>query len=86
MDHDTRLSRAKFRAWHRGVREADFLIGGFFDRHHADWGEKELAWFEGLLEEQDVDIIAWALQAQPVPHHYAGRMMRAMQKLDYVKV
>jgi ribonuclease R len=30
MDHDARLSRAKFRAWHRGTREADYLVGGFF--------------------------------------------------------
>jgi len=42
--------------------------------------------FETLLDEQDADILAWALQAQAVPLHYAGRMMRAMQKLDYVKV
>ena len=86
MDHDTRLSRAKFRAWHRGTREADYLVGGFFDKYHAEWDEQDLAWFEALLDEQDVDILAWALQAQAVPHHYAGRMMRTMQKLDYVKV
>ena len=24
--------RLRFRAWHRGTREADLLIGGFFDR------------------------------------------------------
>jgi len=86
MDHDTRLSRAKFRAWHRGTREADYLVGGFFDQHHANWDTDELDWFEALLDEQDADIIAWALQAQTVPHHFAGSMMRAMQKLDYVKV
>ena len=47
----TRLARAKFRAWHRGTREADYMIGGFFDRFHAQWGEAEMAWFEALLEE-----------------------------------
>ena len=86
MDQDARISRAKFRAWHRGTREADYLVGGFFDQHHKAWNERELTWFEALLEEQDADILAWALQAQAVPHHFAGPMMRAMQKLDYVKV
>ncbi len=86
MDHDARLSRAKFRAWHRGTREADYLVGGFFDHHHEKWGDGELSWFEALLEEQDVDILAWALKALPVPRRYAGAMMHAMQKLDYVKV
>ena len=56
LTFEGRKQRAKFRAWHRGTREADFMIGGFFDRYHADWAEEELAWFEALLEEDDVDV------------------------------
>jgi len=82
---DPRLARAKFRAWHRGTREADYLIGGFFDRYHAGWGEVETAWFEALLEHDDVDVMAWALCAQPVPDDLAGPQMEAMQRLDYVE-
>ena len=37
------------------------MIGGFFDRHGDRWGEAEMDWFEALLEEQDVDIMAWAI-------------------------
>jgi antitoxin CptB len=83
-DLSTRIARARFRAWHRGTREADFLIGGFFDRHHPSWGERELEWFEALLEEQDVDILAWALGAQPAPQKYAGPLLTALERLDYV--
>ena len=67
MDRETRLKRLRFRAWHRGTKEADLLIGGFFDRHAAGWSDAEIAWFEALLEEQDVDIMAWAIGTQPVP-------------------
>lgn len=81
----TRLARAKFRAWHRGTREADFMIGGFFDRYHPTWDEAALAWFEALLEEDDVDVMAWALGSQPVRAELAGEQMAAMQRLDYVK-
>jgi len=81
-----RLARARFRAWHRGTREADYMIGGFFDRHHASWAEPELAWFEALLEEDDVDIMAWALRTLAVPPDYAGPQMDALQKLDYVTI
>lgn len=81
-----RLKRMQFRAWHRGTREADYMIGGFFDRYHECWGEAELAWFEALIEEDDVDVMAWALGTQPVPETYAGAMMTAMQKLDYVEI
>ncbi len=85
-DFTTRLARAKFRGWHRGTREADFMIGGFFDRYSTDWGEAELTWFEMLLEEDDVDIMAWALGTQPIPGHIAGEQMELMRRLDYVDI
>jgi len=86
MDLTARLKRLQFRAWHRGTREADYMMGGFFDRYHAGWGEAEIAWFEDLLEEDDVDVMAWALGAQPVPEQFQGAQMAAMQQLDYVEI
>ena len=37
------------------------MIGGFFDAHHQQWGAHERDWFSSLLQEQDVDIMAWAI-------------------------
>lgn len=82
----SRLARARFRAWHRGTREADLMIGGFFDRHHAGWDEADLAWFEALLEEDDIDVMAWALSARPAPANFAGPQLEALQRLDYVTI
>jgi antitoxin CptB len=62
------------------------MIGGYFDRYHATWGETELAWFEALLDEDDVDVMAWALGSQPPPEHLAGALLMVMQKLDYVDI
>lgn len=84
MDRTQRLRRCKFRAWHRGTREADFLVGGFFDRHHGGWNEAEIAWFEALLDEQDVDVLAWATGAAAPDSRFSGPLMHALQKLDYV--
>jgi antitoxin CptB len=86
MDRDTRLKRLAFRAWHRGTREADYMIGGFFDAHGAGWSDAEADWFEALLEEDDVDIMAWAIGTLAVPAEYDGPLMQAMQKLDYIVV
>jgi antitoxin CptB len=85
MDMTSRLNRARFRAWHRGTREADYMIGSFFDHHHRHWDEEQLSWFEAILEEDDVDVMSWALKAQPVPDRLAGKQMTAMQRLDYIK-
>lgn len=84
MDRDIRLKRLGFRAWHRGTKEADLLVGGFFDRHSAGWSDEEIGWYERLMDEQDVDIMAWAIGSAPIPADINGPMMQAMRRLDYI--
>lgn len=84
MDADPYLRKLHFRAHHRGTREADALVGGFFDHASAGWGLAEFEWFERLLEEQDVDIIAWAIGTQATDPAFDGPMMDALKKLDFV--
>lgn len=86
MDPLIRLKRIRFRAWHRGTREADLMIGGFFDRHGESWSSDQLDWFEALLEEQDVDIMGWAIGSIPCPPEWDGAMMQTMRSLDFVKI
>lgn len=86
MPDPTRLARAKFRAWHRGTREADYMFGCFFDSFHAGWSEADLAWFEALLDEDDVDVMAWAMGTAEVPAGFAGPQMDRMKRLDYVHI
>ena len=65
------------------IRVRDLFV---FDRYHAEWGETECAWFEALLEEEDVDIMGWALGTLDVPEEYRGPLMDAFRKLDYVEI
>ena len=83
---DDELKALKFRAWHRGTREADMMIGGFFDRHHASWSADERAWFSDLLMEQDVDIMAWAIGTAEAPARYQGPMLDALKHLDFIRI
>ncbi|HVM37993.1 MAG TPA: succinate dehydrogenase assembly factor 2 [Sphingomicrobium sp.] len=86
MPSDPELRRLHWRAHHRGTREADMLIGGFFDAHHQQWDEGDRALFASLLEEQDVDIMAWAIGTSEVPERFQGRMTDALKRLDYIRV
>jgi antitoxin CptB len=86
MDLETRLKRLRFRAWHRGVKEADLMLGGFYDARSARWTEDQVTWFEDLMEEQDVDIMAWAMGTEPVPARWQGAMMDDLKSLDYVPI
>ncbi len=69
-DPDTRRRRLMFRAWHRGTREADLLLGRFADVHVPAFGPTELDRFEALLTESDPDIYDWVTGRQaPPPAH-----------------
>jgi antitoxin CptB len=85
MDRNDRLKRLRFRAWHRGTKEADLMIGGFFDRYGHEWSDEDMAWYETFLEEQDVDIMAWAIGTRPVPARFEGEMMLKLKQLDYIQ-
>ena len=86
MHADAELKRLHWRAHHRGTREADKLIGGYFDARHAAWGPDERALFADMLEEQDADIMAWAVGTQDAPERFQGPMIDALRRLDYMKV
>ena len=81
-----RLARLKFRAWHRGTREADYMIGCYFDRFHPEWSEEDIALFERMIDEEDVDIMGWALGTLSIPEEYQGPLVDRMMKLDYVEI
>ena len=86
MDRAARLKRLHYRAWRRGTREADLLIGGFFDSRHAGWDGGGIDWFESFLDEDDVEMMAWAFGTAPVPARWQGAMMTEFQTLDYVPI
>jgi|APFEC2959095171_1045051.scaffolds.fasta_scaffold07144_4 antitoxin CptB len=50
---DPRRRRVLFRAWHRGTREMDLLLGAFADARLAAMSEAELDAFEALMETPD---------------------------------
>jgi antitoxin CptB len=86
MPSDPDLKRLAWRAHHRGTKEADLLVGGFFDAHHKQWGSQERAAFEAMLEEQDVDIMAWAHGTTQPPERFQGAMIAALKQLNYIRI
>lgn len=67
---DNRRRRARFRAWHRGMREVDLLLGGFADAHLATMSDGELDALEALMEVPDDQLYTWLIgQAPPAAEH-----------------
>ena len=67
---DERRKRLRFRAWRRGFREIDLILGGFADRHIATLDASEVDAFERLLEMRDLDVYDWIVgRSQPPEDH-----------------
>jgi len=73
-----RRRRLMFRAWHRGTKEADLLIGGFVRRHVAAFTEAELDELEAVLELPDVDLADWLSGRRAIPAEVANPMLARM--------
>ncbi len=67
---DDRRKKLKFRAWRRGFRELDLILGGFADWHLADLNETNLDAFERLLDAPDQEVYEWVTQQEPAPRDH----------------
>ncbi len=64
---ENRRKRLKFRAWHRGTRELDLLLGSFADKHLPDFTDAQLDQFEAIIENNDPDLYNWVSGHEPPP-------------------
>jgi antitoxin CptB len=69
-DPDIRRKRLFYRAWHRGTREADLLLGSFAEAYLGGFGAAQLDRFEALLECPDAELFDWInARAAPPPEY-----------------
>jgi antitoxin CptB len=76
---DQRRRRLLFRAWHRGIREMDLVIGRFADVHITGFSDAELDDFEELLEIPDQQAFAWITGADEIPTDFDTAMFRRLR-------
>jgi antitoxin CptB len=80
---DIRLKRLKYRAWHRGFREADLILGPFADRYAETFTAEQLDSLEALMEHPDQDLYEWIVERTPTPPEVDGEMMRLIKQFRF---
>ena len=70
-----RRRRLRYRAWHRGTREMDLMLGPFADAHVEALEGEELDRLEALMDEEDTDLLKWVMGQEPVPADADGDLL-----------
>ena len=78
-DLDPRRRKILFRAWHRGMRETDLIMGRFADAEIGGLSEAELDEFERLIEVLDRDLLSWITGEAEVPENYDSALFRRLK-------
>ena len=64
---DDRRKKLRFRAWRRGFRELDLILGPFADKYLVLLDKTGLNAFENLLDAPDQEVFAWVTEAAEAP-------------------
>ena len=68
--HEHRLKRLKIRAWRRGTKEMDLILGTFVDQRVDGLDPADLDALEALMAENDTDLYPWFTGlAETPPEH-----------------
>ena len=83
MTIDERRKKLMFRAWHRGTREMDLLLGSFADAHVPGFDAVQLDAFERVLACQDPDLYDWKCGISDVSTDEDSDVMRKFIQHKY---
>lgn len=72
---DPRRKKMLFRAWHRGIKEMDIVLGTFADAHLPDLNDEELDTFENLMDVPDRDLFKWISGEAETPDNYRSALL-----------
>jgi len=76
---DERRRKLLFRAWRRGVREMDLIVGRFADAHIDKFDAEALDDFERLIEAPNSDLYAWVTGSERAPAPYDTAVLTSLR-------
>ncbi len=75
------LNKLKYRSWHRGTREADLLLGQFFDANYQRMSNRELKEYKEFLDTVSDNEIVLIIQGKKNwPDNYPKSIIKLFEK------
>ncbi len=78
-DLEPRRRALLFRAWHRGMREMDLILGPFVDQQIGELSASEVDDLEILVQAQDRDIFDWLTGKAELPDAFNTPLFARLQ-------
>jgi antitoxin CptB len=79
---DAQRRRLLFRAWHRGMRELDLIMGRFAETAIHQLTAEELMEFEQLMEVPDHELLAWITGEVEVHAKFDSALFRRLRDFN----
>jgi antitoxin CptB len=68
-DIAVRRKKLRYRAWHRGTKEMDLILGPYADAHAEGMDERNLNRLEALMNEEDPPLLKWIMGQEEPPEN-----------------
>lgn len=73
---DIKIRRLKMRSMRRGTKEMDLILQSFAERHLDQMDAAELAHYDALLEENDLDLYRWISGQDAAPDRFSALIVK----------
>ncbi len=73
-----RRKRLRYRAWHRGTKEMDLILGPFCDANIEAYDWDELDRLEKLMNEEDPPLLKWVMRQEEPPENVDREFLDAV--------
>jgi antitoxin CptB len=81
---ENRRKKLKFRAWHRGIKEMDLILGKYADENLAQMSTAEMDQFSTLLKQADDELYKWVSGASDVPEEFNNDIMKTLKSFQMI--
>ncbi len=79
-----RRRKLRFRAWHRGIKEMDLILGKYADEYLDQMSSAEMDQFSHLLKQADDELYTWVSGAKKVPEEFDNDIMKTLKSFQMI--
>lgn len=76
---ENQRKKLRIRAWRRGFKEADLILGRYADQALETLSPQDLQSFDQLLDQLDADIYSWVIGSAATPAEFDTPVMDALK-------